>query len=224
MTMLRFLLIATLVLAACDEPPPQWKDDNAAVDEETGEKDIRDENDLRDGELLNDDDQPPIDCAPATPSTNELSALQQLFPNDETFCAAKTGSGTVYFIAVKGGTTVGYAFPASNYGFDGAVTALTAVTPEAKSIAVAIVSQRESWWYRLGQWFFDQFKGIDLTKITLSPRYNDNCYPCSEMYDAFKPHEVDAVSGATYTSNAVTKDVWDAFYLYDEVFSPPSKF
>ncbi len=221
------LLIAMLLIAACDEPSPQWRDDNAALDEETGEKDTGDENDPGDGGLIGeedpmpDDDQPTIDCTPATPTTNEENALRQLFPNGEIFCAAKTGSGAGYFIAIKGGTTVGYAFPASNYGFDGTVAALTAISPEAKSIAVAIVSQRESWWYRLGQWFFDQFKGMLLSDITLSPKYDKNCYPCSEMYEAFKPYEVDAVSGATYTSNAVTKDVWDAFYLYDEVFTPP---
>ncbi len=218
------LLIAMLLLAACDEPSPQWRDDNAALDEETGEKDITDESNLSDEVLLNDDDQPTIDCTPATPTTNEENALRQLFPNGEMFCTAKTGSGAGYFIAVKDGTTVGYAFPGSNYGFDGTVEALTAISPEAKSIAVAIVSQRESWWYRLGQWFFDQFKGMVLSDITLSPKYDKNCYPCSDMYEAFKPYEVDAVSGATYTSNAVTKDVWDAFYLYDEVFTPPSKF
>lgn len=229
------LILVASLFAACDEPSPQWKDDHAVIDD--GEKDINDERDIKDEDLFDQtdqldqpdvddavpDDPVSVDCTVADPTTAEKNALEELFPEDDTaFCTDKTPSGVDYFIAVREGETIGYAFPGSNYGFDGQVNALTGMNREAKSIAVAIVSQRESWWYRMGQWFFDQFNGIDLTQITLDPKYNKNCYPCSEMYDAFKPFTVDAVSGATYTSNAVTKDVWDAIYLYDELFSPPT--
>ena len=174
------------------------------------------------------DDPVSVDCTVADPMTAEKNALEELFPEDDTaFCTDKTPSGVDYFIAVREGETIGYAFPATNIGFgmrgEGApVTAITGLTSEGVSIGIQITQQNESWWYRMGQWFFDQFKDIDITQITLDPKYNKNCYPCSEMYDAFKPFTVDAVSGATYTSNAVTKDVWDAIYLYDELFSPPT--
>lgn len=222
-------LMLSLLTVACDEPPPQWRDDQAVVEKDLTDEDQSDQADQSDQTDQIDQpdvdepvpDEPVVDCTAASPTAAEKNALQAIFTAGETFCAAKTPGGVSYFIAVRDGQTVGYAFSGTNYGFDGQVTALTGVTAEAKSIAVAVVSQRESWWYRMGEWFFDQFKGIDLTQITLSPKYSDNCWPCSEMYDAFKPFTVDAVSGATYTSNAVTKDVWDAIYLYDEVFSPP---
>ncbi len=222
------LLMLSLLTAACDEPSPQWRDDQAVVDEtQTDQSDQTDQADQSDQIDQSDadepvPDEPVVDCTAASPTAAEKNALQTIFPAGETFCADKTASGVSYFIAVRDGQTVGYAFPGTNYGFDGQIVALTGMTVGAKSIAVAIVSQRESWWYRMGDWFFDQFRDIDITQITLDPKYNKNCYPCSEMYDAFKPFTVDAVSGATYTSNAVTKDVWDALYLYDELFDPPT--
>ncbi len=248
--MLRWVVLIMTVwfIAACDEPPPQWRDDALPVD--NGEKNDKDISDIKDEDqpdqsddtdtAVTDDagypddeedsddeeesDDEPVNCTLASPTAAEKTALQKLFSEDDTvFCTAKTPGGVSYFVAVREEETIGYAFPGSNYGFDGQIVALTGMTVEAKSIAVAIVSQRESWWYMIGQWFFDQFKEIDITQITIDPKYSDNCWPCTEMYDAFKPYTVDAVSGATYTSNAVTKDVWDAIYLYDEVFSPPAK-
>jgi|GEM_PF-1506188 len=233
------LLIASFI-AACDEPPPQWRDDQPTVDHTVIDMDLATGTDVVDTAVADtdtaviddavipddeeeDDEEDPVACTLADPTTAEKNALEELFPEDDTaFCADKTPSGVDYFIAVREGETIGYAFPGSNYGFDGQVVALTGMTVEAKSIAVAIVSQRESWWYMIGQWFLDQFKDIDITQITLDPKYSDNCWPCGEMYDAFKPYTVDAVTRATYTSNAVTKDVWDAIYLYDELFSPPT--
>lgn len=251
------LIMSVWFMTACDEPLPQWRDDQPPVDntvidhdvamtdnagtdtaddpvddQDTAtdidaavtDKDIVVPDDAEDPDDEEDPDDTAVNCSIANPTASEKTALQKLFPEDgTTFCTAKTPSGASYFIAVREGQTLGYAFSATNYGFDGQVVALTGVTTEAKSIAVAIMSERESWWYRMGQWFFDQFKEIDITQITLSPKYSDNCWPCSEMYDAFKPFTVDAVSGATYTSNAVTRDVWDAFYLYDEVFDPPAQ-
>ena len=228
-----------VLTVACHEPPPQWRDDAAVAED----KDVRNEKDIKDEDQGEQPDQPDltddaeeedevfpdadmvVDCVVAEPTANERTALDTLFPEEGTvFCAGVTGSGVGYFIAVRKGETIGYAFPASNYGFDGPVQTLTGMLPDANSIAVAIVQQHESWWGMLGQWFFNQFSDIDITKITLSPKYDENCsYSCTEMYDNFAPYEVDAVSGATYTSNAVTRDVWDAFYLYDELFTPPAK-
>ncbi len=226
-----FSLLLLCLVISCNEVPPQWRDDQAMVDEETAEGDVGNGSDGEQDDLFDDpgDDTDPdadltADCNIATPTVAEKNALESLFSGSGMeFCSDKTVSGAAYFVARRDGETIGYAFPASHYGFDGPVVALTGMTTDAKSIAVSIVSQYESWWFRMGQWFFDQFKGIDITKIALYPKYDDNCWPCSEMYDAFSPYTVDAVSGATYTSNAVTKDVWDAFYLYDEVFDPPAR-
>lgn len=188
--------------------------DDAMTDSTTGEDDPdEDEPEIEDEDEPEESD---VDCTKAELTENEKQAVLQIFEEFDAACSKSVTEGS-YFKIYHENEIKGFAIVSSHYGFDGPVEMMTGIDKDGKILSVAEVSQRESWWFRLGSWFFDQFKEIEISKISLDPRYSENCYPCNEMYDSFSPYEVDAVSGATYSSNAVTKDVWDAIYIYDDM-------
>lgn len=181
---------------------------DASDDDEKNEKDEQEDED--------ESDSGNITCTPADLTENEQSAIDLIFEEADTVCIKEIAVGEYYEIYHED-ELKGFAMTSSHQGFDGPVVMMTGFDKDGKILKVAEVSQYESWWFRVGSWFFDQFKDIEISKISLDPKYSNNCWPCDEMYDSFTPYSVDSVSGATYTSNAITKDIWDAIYIYDEL-------
>lgn len=114
-----------------------------------------------------------------------------------------------YFKAQNGDETVGYAFTLSANGYGGAVKCVVGIDKSGKITAVEItdVSNETP---GLGQnagraSFTDQFKG----------KSKNN--PLSVVKSGAKENEVQAVTGATITSKAVTSSVNLAMELYNKL-------
>lgn len=105
-----------------------------------------------------------------------------------------------WYSAVKGSKTVAYVIPASSKGYGGAINLLVAVTPDGKVIDFSIVSHNET--PGLGANAADppfrgQFEGKTAKNLTVTKDKSDK-------------DDVQAMTGATITSRAVTKGVKEA--------------
>ena len=157
-----------------------------------------------------------IEIIPANQNKTEAQALAQLFPGT-TQETADTTSGS-YFILKDEDGVVGYGITKTNYGFNGEVKTLLGISIEGMTRGVQTISEYESWWDMIHLGFFDQFSGISLDQVILQPGYDKNCSPqCDFLYDAVSG--VDAVSGATYTSDAIIKNIMDGYLHHDEILS-----
>jgi electron transport complex protein RnfG len=105
-----------------------------------------------------------------------------------------------WFAAQKGGKTIDYVIPSESKGFGGAIKMLVAVTPDGKVIDYDILVHNET--PGLGDnankpAFRGMFKGktADKLEVTKDPSKTDN---------------IQAMTGATISSRAVTKGVKEA--------------
>lgn len=126
-------------------------------------------------------------------------AIESLFESNIT---THTYNDQTYYEYVKDNQTIGYVFPFSGKGLWGTISGFAAVSPEFDTLlGVDFIAHSET--PGLGgrideEWFKDQFRGLSLE------------------YDpalAFKPAEhgnIDAVTGATLTSNSV-RDMLNIF-------------
>jgi Na+-transporting NADH:ubiquinone oxidoreductase subunit C len=116
------------------------------------------------------------------------------------------GGMTVYRGLDKEGEPVGFAFPISGDGFWGRINGLLALDPDLDTIrGIVFTSHNET--PGLGArieepWFRDQFRGI---KLSNAP--TDGTYVRISSGDASGANTVDAITGATMTSNAVQRIV-----------------
>ena len=114
------------------------------------------------------------------------------------------GTTYTYFKALKGSEKVGYAFTLSANGYGGAVKCVVGIDVSGKITAVEITDVANET-PGLGQNatkpdFYEQFSGKDSAVTVVKSDAKEN--------------EVNAVTGATITSNAVTKSVNLALELY----------
>ncbi|PKN23752.1 MAG: hypothetical protein CVU65_13680 [Deltaproteobacteria bacterium HGW-Deltaproteobacteria-22] len=157
-----------------------------------------------------------ITIVPANENKTEAQAMAQLFPG-ATFEVATSASGDYYIVRDAQSAIIGYGVANANWGFNGEVRTLTGISAAGETLGLETITQRESWWYYVPLSFFSQFKGIPMENVTLLPGYDKNCSPrCTSVYSAIG---VDAISGATYTSDAMIKNVMDGFLHWDEVLS-----
>ncbi len=121
----------------------------------------------------------------------------------------ETFDGKTYYIANDGGAPTGYIFITSANGYGGEVKVMTAVLPDktVKAVEILDISSETP---GLGQNaakenFYGQFssKCSGITVVKSGADENKN--------------EINAVTGATITSRAVTKSVNEALALADEV-------
>lgn len=125
-------------------------------------------------------------------------SMKQLVTNADNF---KEISGKKdWYAAEKGNKTIAYVVPASSKGYGGAITMLVAITPEGKVIDYSIQEHNET--PGLGanaaeEPFRNQLKnkGVDGLEVTK---------------DKSDTKHVQAMTGATITSRAVTKGVKEA--------------
>lgn len=136
----------------------------------------------------------------------ELAVLKEIFPQATAF-EARTAMSIRYFEASGPSGLLGTAFAGARYGFNSEVVSITGIDLMGVSVALKVLSQFESWWYQV-EWdseFFSQFSGIDTSKV-------------DEQSRSFGDYQVDAVSGATYSSEAVIGGFWEAVKQYKQLF------
>ena len=105
-----------------------------------------------------------------------------------------------WFTAEKDGKIVGYVVPAESKGYGGAITMLVAVTPQGKIIEFTILESKET--PGLGDNaskdpFRNQFKGKAVKDLEVTK-------------DPTKTNNIQAMTGATISSKAVTKGIKEA--------------
>lgn len=105
-----------------------------------------------------------------------------------------------WFAAFKGGHKIGYIVPAESKGYGGKIKMLVAVTPEGKVIDYNVLAMNET--PGLGDKgakspFRDQFAGKAGADLVV-------------VKDQTKKNNIQALTGATITSRAVTKGVKEA--------------
>lgn len=138
---------------------------------------------------------------------NSKKNMQSLVSADD-FEKCSDG-GIEYYTAIKGGETAAYIFTESAKGYGGDVSVMTAVKPDGTvaGVAILVVSNETP---GLGQnaakeSFYSQYaglkKGVSLLKNGAKAENN----------------EVDAVTGATITSTAVTRAVNAALDDFEKV-------
>ena len=141
-------------------------------------------------------------------------AMEKLIEADEYHeLPATTSFGDItYYAAIKGGDTVGCIFVTEANGYGGIVSVMTAVDMEGKIVAVEILEATDET-PGLGQnvtkpdWY-SQFGGLkgDITVIKGGSANTEN-------------NEVNAVTGATISSKAVTTAVNQALDYAEEIIA-----
>jgi len=141
----------------------------------------------------------------------EEAAKKEVLPAADSFAEVilDTGIDGEEIIYYKADNGAGYVFSTSSKGYGGTVAVMTGITSEGEIAGITITSQNET--PGLGQKalntsFTDQYRmaipdgGILVTK---SGNSADN--------------EIDAIAGATITTNAVTNAVNEAINIYHEI-------
>jgi Na+-translocating ferredoxin:NAD+ oxidoreductase subunit G len=113
-----------------------------------------------------------------------------------------------WFTALKDGKTVGYIVLAEGNGYGGAIKILTAIDPEMKIIGYKILSHNET--PGLGDQaaqpeFMKQFTGKKIENL--------------EVVKVHAEGKIDAITGATITSRAVTNAIKESMKSLEEYIS-----
>ena len=112
-----------------------------------------------------------------------------------------------YFRAQNGDETVGYAFTLSANGYGGAVKCVVGVEKGGKITAVEITDVSNE----------TPGLGQNATKTSFTDQFKGKSAELSVVKSGAKENEVQAVTGATITSRAVTKSVNLALELYKQI-------
>lgn len=146
----------------------------------------------------------------ALEAKNREEAMARLIDAEE-YTAEKYEDQFEYFVAKQGGEEVGYIFVTAQKGYGGEVSVMTAIKPDGAIKAVAILdvsnetpglgqnAAKENFY---GQ-FADKTNGISLLKNGANADQN----------------EINAVTGATITSTAVTRAVNAATEEFEKIRS-----
>ena len=130
-------------------------------------------------------------------TTEDATEIEKLF-NEK--IEEEVVEDTTIFIAKENGEEVGYAFPVSGPGLWGTINAYAAITPDYNQLlGIAFIKHDET--PGLGgrieeEIYLEQFQSLDLTTST------------GGVYVVYNPApngNIDAIAGATLTSNAVAK-------------------
>lgn len=135
------------------------------------------------------------------------AAMQEVLPADK----YSQTEGKEIYTAEKNGAVAGYIFVTSEKGYGGDIKVMTAIDPVGKILAVTILSAGDET-PGLGQNvtkenFYSQFKELK-SEITVVKNGASS-----------EKSEINAVTGATISSKAVTRAVNQALDLYNKNFS-----
>jgi Na+-transporting NADH:ubiquinone oxidoreductase subunit C len=120
--------------------------------------------------------------------------------------AFRTGNETIFMgYEADGKIFRGYAIPINGQGFWGPVSGMVAVDPGISSI-IGLAFYKHSETPGLGgrlteNWFTDQFRGLKLSPASRG----ETIFRLLPAGTGTAPNDLDAITGATMTSNAVTR-------------------
>mgnify|MGYP001605283820 CR=1 FL=1 len=128
----------------------------------------------------------------------KTEAMKSLVTDAQKFNPVK--GKTEWFTAEKNGKIIGYVVPAESKGYGGAIKMLVSVTPQGKIIDFDILESKET--PGLGDNaskdpFKSQFKGKEIKDLEV-------------VKDKTKVNNIQAMTGATISSKAVTKGIKEA--------------
>jgi len=133
---------------------------------------------------------------------SQTDALSEVLPSAVDFVEKDSDTETAHYVALNAaGETMGYIFTTSSKGYGGDVSVMTAIAPDGEIISVKVLSVADET-PGLGQnaqnnnWANTQFSGKS---------------------DNVDINDIDALSGATITSKAVTTAVDEALQLYSQI-------
>lgn len=112
-----------------------------------------------------------------------------------------------YFKAQKGTSTIGYAFSLSSNGYGGAVKSVIGIDITGKVTAVEVTDVSNE----------TPGLGQNATKPEFAKRFKDKNTELSVVKSDAKENEIQAVTGATITSRAVTNSVNLALELFNAI-------
>ncbi len=136
----------------------------------------------------------------------KITSMKKVLPAD----SYKQLEGQEIYTAVKNDAAAGYIFVTSANGYGGEIRVMTALDPAGKILAVSILSAS------------DETPGLgqNVTKDTFYNRYKDLSGEITVVKNGANKadNEIDAVTGATISSRAVTTAVNEALNLYNDNF------
>ena len=158
---------------------------------------------------------------PDSLNPTQRQALQDLFPEADRYEEGVAGENK-YYRAFTQDRLMGVGVLTFNYGYYDDIEAMVGISAEGVSKGLMVTRQDDDpkrWRLLLNDRdFFSDMVGVDINRILLTPRYDKSCeIRCAKMFKALSVYDIDGVSGATYTANAVVKDLLDAFYVFDQV-------
>lgn len=139
----------------------------------------------------------------------EKAAIEKVIKADDYKKSTITYNDTeyTYFKAFDGKDLAGYAFTLSANGYGGAVKCVIGLDMSGKVTAVEITDVSNE----------TPGLGQNADKADFTNRFKDKSSELSVVKSDANENEVQAVTGATITSNAVTKSVNLAFELFAEI-------
>jgi len=140
---------------------------------------------------------------------NEKAAVEKVIKAEkyERSEIAYKGSKYTYFKAQNGADLVGYAFTLSANGYGGAVKTVIGVDANGKITAVEITDVSNE----------TPGLGQNATRADFTDRFKEKSEALTVVKSGAKENEIQAVTGATITSRAVTTTVNLALELFAEI-------
>ncbi|MDP4152132.1 MAG: RnfABCDGE type electron transport complex subunit G [Bacillota bacterium] len=126
-------------------------------------------------------------------------AMQQIFSNADSFDKlnlAATDVVTEGYTAKKDGKSIGYVISVEPQGFGGAISMLVGITPDKKVSTYVITNMNET-----------PGLGTKAKDASFSSQFKDKTANIKVVKTTPSNNEVQAISGATISSNAVTKGI-----------------
>lgn len=138
----------------------------------------------------------------------ERKSQQQVLPQAEAF-AKKTAFNKSFVVGTKGGKIIGYVFTTSEKSYGGNVKVMTGISTEGKVTGVQLLETSDT-----------PGLGLNAQKDSFRDQYKQAVPAQGFTVNKSGQHgngQIAALTGATITSNAVTKAVNDAVKSYQSV-------
>ncbi len=138
------------------------------------------------------------------------AAMEKLIVAEYTEVTEKLGDSEItYYIATKDGETVGYIFTVSAKGYGGDISVMTAVNPDGNVIAIDILDASGE----------TPGLGQNITKFEFYKQYNGLKNGITVSKSTAGENEIQAVTGATISSKAVTSAVNQALDYAEQIIA-----
>lgn len=124
-------------------------------------------------------------------------AMKELVTDAQEFKAV--AGKTEWYAALKDGKTIAYVVPAESKGYGGAIKMLTAVSPDGKDLGYKILSHNET-----------PGLGDKAADAKFSKQFIGKAAEGMEVVKVPTDKNIQALTGATITSRAVTKGIKEA--------------